>query len=112
MNQVKVEVTINLDGEQTKVSVPLEKATKVEKTVPDMSNDARDLELKLMTSDDNDDEKVTSLNVDVLAWAMKTLKAGKRKELLEFLNRNKDRLNPDLKEMLKETIQSYLKGTK
>jgi dsDNA-binding SOS-regulon protein len=112
MSDIKVSVTINVNGEETEVSVPLKKLNSLENAsiVTEYSKDAKDLELRLMTTDDNDDDKQMSLNVDVLAYIKKNLRENNRAEVLRFLNKNKDRFTRELKEMLKDSIQAFIKG--
>lgn len=109
MAQIPIEIKIG-DTVIT-INTGITKAAKTESAARVAgSKTAEELELKLMASDDLDEDAEIQLNVEVLAYAEKLLKAGKRKELLDFLNRNKQRFNPDLKSWLADAIRAQKKS--
>ena len=101
-------VKIKIGGTGVTITTSIDKGDKLKKAAaitPD--KEAEELELRLIALDDNDEDKTIELNVAVLAYAEKLLRGERRKELLAFLNSNKHRFNPDLKDWLADTIRSF-----
>lgn len=104
-----IEIKVSKDGAITiNVDIMRQDAVKAA-SATSVDQDAVDLEMRLMTTDDADDEKQLALSMDVLRFAEKKLKAGDKKGLLKFLNDNKHRFSSDLKDWLKDAIQSQRK---
>ena len=106
-----IEINITKDG-AIKINVDLARQGSVKAaSATSVDRDATDLELRLMTTDDNDEAKQLALSMDVLRFAEKKLKANDKKGLLKFLNDNKQRFSADLKEWLKDAISAKQKET-
>lgn len=69
------------------------------------SSKADELSVKLMTRDDLEPEDEIKLELDVLAFVKKELKAGNMKCIKEFLKDNK--FTPELKEKLRDLILEF-----
>lgn len=105
----KITVTIDVDGKKVNVKTPVKKARKLVRAskIADKDQTSADLELRLMTYDAEDEEKQMSLNVDIMTYIDGLLKKGNKVGATKFLNDNKHRFNPDLKDLLIETIRSH-----
>jgi len=104
--KLPIKICISKDGE-IEINVNPVNESKVKAAASRASDkSAQDLELRLMTVDDNDESKTLELNMDILKYAERKLKSGDKKGLLEFLNKNKHRFNPDLKDWLRDAIKS------
>lgn len=104
-----LEIHITKDGTIT-INVDLNRRNEVAAAaVTAQDQESIDLEMRLMTTEDSNEEKTMSLNMDILKYAKRKLKSGKKKDLLKFLNDNKQRFNSDLKDWLKEIIQVKVK---
>lgn len=107
----KLPVKLKIGKNTFTFNTDLKSANKLENAskIVDNSVDATDLELRLVMLDDfADDYKVAQLNMDILSFAERMLSSGKRKEILNFINNNKHRFNPELKDGLKEVLSQYV----
>ena len=101
-----VEIKISREGAIT-INVDIMRQSAVKASAASApTKEAQDLELALMTVDEGDESKVMELNMSVLKYAESALRSGRKRELLEFLNKNKHRFNADLKDWLKDAITS------
>lgn len=101
-----IEININKDG-SIKINVDLARQQTVKKAAAIAKDSvAEDLEMRLMTCDEQDESKVLALNMDILKFAEKKLKAGDKTGLLAFLNKNKHRFSSDLREWLADAIRA------
>ncbi len=99
-----IEINIGKDG-SVKINVDMERQGQVRAAAAtSVDREAQDLELRLIALDDKDETKTLATNMDVLRFVEKKLKAGQRKDVLEFLNKNKHRFDTELKEWLRDTI--------
>lgn len=98
----KITITIDTNSGKASVKTPVKKARAVSRAraIADKSKSAADLELRLMVQDELDDEKAHTLNVDVMDWVDREIKAGNKIGVTKFLNDNKHRFNPELKDLL------------
>ena len=104
--KMPIKIQISKDGAIT-INVGLERQASVKAAaVVSKDQEAQDLELRLMSTDETDESKQLALNIDVLKFAEKKLRAGDKKGLLKFLNDNKHRFDSDLKDWLKDAIAS------
>lgn len=103
-----IKISVSKDG-AIEINVGLEQQQRVEKAAAIAKDSvAEDLEMRLMTCDESDEEKQLALSMDILKWVEKKLSAGKKTELLAFLNKNKNRFSADLKDWLADAIKSKI----
>ena len=104
---MKIKTNIIIDGIGTQLKVPLKKVTQVQigAKIAKTDSTAEDLELRLIVFDSEDDDKQMLLNMDIVTYITKLLHTKNKKKALVFLNKNKNRFNPELKDMLTSTIQ-------
>jgi hypothetical protein len=107
--KLPVKIQISKDGAITININPVQESSVKAAAAKSVDRTAEDLELRLMSTDDDNEEKQLELTMDILRFAEKKLKSGKRKDLLDFLNKNKHRFSADQKEFLKDAIQSAKK---
>jgi len=107
--KLPIKIQISKDGTITINVNPVQESSVKAAAARAVDRAAEDLELRLMSTDDNDESKQLELTMDILKYAEKKLRAGKRKDLLAFLNKNKHRFSSDQKEFLKDAIQSQRK---
>jgi len=69
---------------------------------------ASDLTMRLMTKEDNDDLECTKLEMDVASYLKSLLASGKKNQAVMFLNDNKHRFTPDMKDTLTDIINKGL----
>ena len=77
--------------------------------IANVKSSVEDLELRLMVKYTSDDSKVTQLNVDVLNFVESGLASGQKANVLNFLNKNKHRFSPELKDQLVDVITGRVK---
>jgi len=104
---MKIKTNVVIDGIETKLKVPLKKATEIQTKakIANTNFTAEDLELRLLIYDSENDEQQMQLNIDIVTYITKLLRKKKSKDTLVFLNKNKDRFNPELKDLLASTIR-------
>ena len=107
--KLPVEINISKDGAIT-ISINPTRVSSVKAAASRaVDRSAEDLELRLMSTDDNNESAQLELSMDVLRYAEKQLNSGNKTALLEFLNKNKHRFSADLKDWLKDAIESKRK---
>ena len=104
---MKIKTNVVIDGVETKLNVPLKKATEIQTKakIAQTNFTAEDLELRLLIFDSENDEQQMLLTIDIVTYITKLLRKKNKKKALVFLNKNKDRFNPELKDLLTSTIQ-------
>jgi len=104
---MKIKTNVVIDGIETKLKMPLKKVTEIQTKakIAQTNSTAEDLELGLLIFDEEDEEKQMLLNMDIVTYITKCLRTKNKKKALIFLNKNKHRFNPELKDLLTSTIQ-------
>jgi hypothetical protein len=107
--KITFDLTSEIDKLRAELRGEIDKATKPKKKRKDKASERSDsLSMKLMTLESLSDEERMQLEIDSVAHVENCLASGKRKSALEFLNSNKHRFTPEMKDSLTNVINEGL----
>ena len=108
---MKIKVEIDTSGILEQIIKETKKANKPApkpKASPEDSR-AAELTMRLMSiSGDSTDEKSVQAEIDVIAYVKELLASGRKKDAVQFLNDNKHRFTPEMKDGLTDIINTNL----
>ena len=107
-----VKITIDLTGTIERLQAEqkaAEKPKKKAKASKPKDERAEELTLRLMAiSGDSSDEGAVQLEMDTIAYVQEQLASGRKKQAMNFLNDNKHRFTPEMKDGLTDVINKGL----
>ena len=110
MGCIIVKITIDLTGTLEKLTraaaPPKPKAKPRSRTPKDTRCD--ELTMRLMTVDSASDEESMALEMDIASYIQELLASKKKDKAVKFLNDNKHRFTPDMKDTLTGIINDGL----
>ena len=109
MAKITIDFTDDFNKMRDELAGELRKATKPKKKRKDKAEErSNDLEMRLMTLESLDDHERMALEVETITHVQDCLASGKRKTTLNFLNSNKHRFTPEMKDSLTGVINEGL----
>jgi hypothetical protein len=107
--KITFDLTSEIDKLRAELRGEIEKATKPKKKRQDKASERSDaLEMRLMTLETLSDHDKMALEIETIKHVQDMLASGKRKSALSFMNSNKHRFTPEMKEGLTDAINEGL----
>ena len=105
-----VQITIDLTGTIERLQNEARAAAKPKAKPKRRKTDSRadDLSMRLMAIGGASDEDSVQLEMDTVNYISEMLASGKKKQAVNFLNENKHRFTPEMKDNLTEIINNGL----